>query len=204
MSLGHIGYMSLWTAACVYAVYLLIRDRTSFVVFRRAYYDYLFQGWKVATFGIACSAFVFLSPYMGDPTWDYIDGAFMSILTYITAPWCVAALYATLKRQAGWRVAYVAICAWLFTASWSYDGYLVLRDGVYPSTWRENLAASSVLYLAAGLFWNLAYDEHRGVMFGFMQEGWPQANASGHFRKLLWFAIPLMLLVAGVFVPFLW
>jgi len=204
MGMGHIGYMSLWIGICVYAIYLLIKHRTLFVIFRRAYYVYLLQSWKILTFGIAGSAFVFLAPYMGDPTWDGIDGAFMSVLTYITAPWCVAALYAALKGQSNWRVVYVAICAWLFTASWSYDAYFVLRDGVYPSTWCENLAASSVLYLAAGLFWNLAYDDHRGVMFGFMQEGWPQANASGHFRKLLWFAIPLMLLAAGVFVPFLW
>jgi hypothetical protein len=34
-------------------------------------------------------------------------------------------------------------------------GYLWMRDGHYPVTWWANLLASSVLYLCAGLFWNL-------------------------------------------------
>jgi len=33
----------------------------------------------------------------------------------------------------------------------------------------KNLVTSSVLYLAAELFWNVDYDESRGVIFGFMK-----------------------------------
>jgi hypothetical protein len=126
----------------------------------------------------------------------------MSILTFFISPWTVATLYLAIKRQVNWRVTYVAICAWLFTASWSYDIYLVIRDGAYPTTWDANLVASSVLYFAAGLFWNLEFDEHRGVIFGFMKEHWPQSRPHGDFKKLVWYALPFMLITAGVFIPF--
>lgn len=202
MNVFYMGYMSLWVTACLYATYLLIRYRTSFLIFRKMYYKYLFQAWKISTFFIALSAFVGLSPYTGDPTWDYIDASFMSILTFLTAPWSAGIIYLTIKRKVNAFVTYVAICAWLFSASWSYDGYLVIRDGDYPLTWSANLVASSVIYLAAGLFWNLDDDGHRGVIFGFMREDWLTSSASGSFKKLVWYAIPLMLIAAGVFVPF--
>ena len=202
MNVFDIGYMSLWVAACLYATYFLIRYRTSFVIFKKMYYKYLFHPWKISTFFIALSAFVGLAPYTGDPTWDYVDASFMSVLTFLTAPWSVGILYLTIKRKVNGSVTYVAICAWLFSASWSYDGYLAIRDGEYPLTWSANLVASSVIYLAAGLFWNLDYDEHRGVMFGFMREDWLTSSAGGNFKKLVWYAIPLMLIAAGVFVPF--
>jgi hypothetical protein len=56
----------------------------------------------------------------------------------------------------------VALCLWLFSASWSYDLYLLLRDGSYPVTWLANLFASSLLYLSAGLFWNLHWTARTG------------------------------------------
>ena len=202
MNRFYIGYMSLWMVACLYAIYLMMRYRKSFVLFRRDYYRYLFHVWKISTFLFALSAFIVLAPYTGDPTWDYIDASFMSILTYLTAPWSVATLYLTLKRNVNGYATYVAMCTWLFTASWSYDGYLVIRDGSYPSTWSANLMASSVIYLAAGLLWNLDYDDQRGVVFGFMKADWLKSNAGGNFKKIIWYAIPFMLIAAGVFVPF--
>ena len=72
-------------------------------------------------------------------------------------------LFAQLRRP--WTIVYVSVCVWMFSASWSYDGYLVLRDGAYPFTWLPNIFASSVLYLSAGLFWNLQWREGRGVHF---------------------------------------
>ena len=199
-----ISYMSLWIIACFYAFSLLIRHRESFVIFSKDYYSYLFHPWKLITFFIALSAFVVLAPYTGDPTWDYIDASFMSILTYLTAPWSIATIYLTIKRKVKWYVTYVAVCAWLFSASWSYDIYLVIRDGYYPITWHANLIASSVIYAAAGLFWNLDYAEERGVDFGFMRDDWLNSSSTGNFKKLFWYALPFIIIVAGVFVPFFW
>ena len=91
----------------------------------------------------------------------------------------------------------------MFSASWSYDGYLVLRDGTYPFTWLPNIFASSVLYLSAGLFWNLQWREGRGVHFGFTEPDWPAPLATPAFNRILWYALPFMILVAAMILPFL-
>ncbi len=129
-----------------------------------------------------------VAPYTGDPTWDYVDGFFMSVLCFSTAPWVVATLFLAVRRQVGWREVYVAICVWLFSASWSYDIYLVWRDGFYPNTWLANLFASSVIYLCAGLFWNLEWQANRGVIFSFMRPDWLLRTNESNFLKLIGYA----------------
>jgi len=97
----------------------------------------------------------------------------------------------------------VAICIWMFSASWSYDLYLILRDGAYPDTWFPNIFASSVLYVSAGLLWNLEWKEGRGVIFGFMEPSWPEVADNRVFRKIVWFALPFMALAAAMIIAFL-
>jgi hypothetical protein len=80
----------------------------------------------------------------------------MSVLAFTTAPWVVGTLYLGVQRRVSWAHVYIAICLWLFSASWSYDLYLVIRDGAYPNTWLANLFASSVLYMRWGLSKHLA------------------------------------------------
>jgi len=195
-------YIALWVTACVIALVLMCQNHKTIILFQKDYRDFLKIKWKLTTFFIATSAFVILAPYTGDPTWDYFDAAFMSILTFITAPWSVGTLFRFIKRQEKLKIAYIAVCAWMFSASWSYDIYLVFRDGVYPNTWLPNIFASGVLYASAGLFWNLEYREGRGVIFGFMENDWPNANGSTSFNKILVYAIPFMILAAAVFIPF--
>ena len=108
-----------------------------------------------------------IAPYTGDPTWDYFDALMMSVLTFTTAPWAVGTLYRALRRKADVAQAYVALCALLFSASWCYDIYLVFRDGIYPATWRANFAASSILYLLAGMLWSLEWRPARVSHWGY-------------------------------------
>lgn len=175
----------------------------SIILFQRNYWDFLKIKWKLVTFIIALSAFVILAPYTGDPTWDYYDAAFMSTLTFMTAPWSVGTLFRFIKRQERLKIAYIAVCVWMFSASWSYDIYLVFREGYYPSTWLPNIFASSVLYVSAGLFWNLEYRDGRGVIFGFMESDWPKVDGSVSFNKILLYALPFMILAAAIFIPFI-
>jgi hypothetical protein len=196
-------YMAGWGIACLVAVCLMIRHRSSIELFQARYWRFLFQGWKVISFIIAAVGLTVVAPYTGDPTWDYVDAAFMSILTFVTAPWAVGVLYLSLHRRAEVAQAYVAICVWMFSASWSYDLYLVFRDGAYPGTWLPNILASSVLYVSGGLLWNLDWKEERGVMFGFMDQSWPQATDTRVFRRIMWFALPFMLLAGAMIVAFL-
>jgi hypothetical protein len=82
--------------------------------------------------------------------------------------------------------------------------YLLWRDGMYPITWLANLFASSILYLLAGMLWNLEWRPGRGATFGFLEADWPNPALRGGFRRLLLYALPLMLLACALILPFLW
>ena len=97
---------------------------------------------------------------------------------------------------------FVALCLWMFVASWSYDLYLLIRDGYYPFTWLPNIPASSVLYISAGLLWNLDWRENRGVIFAFMEPDWPIPNTQASLSKVFWLALPLMILVTSLILGF--
>ena len=49
--------------------------------------------WKLFTFFVAGSTITFMGPYTIYAIWDSIEGAFMSILTFLTAPWAVGSIY---------------------------------------------------------------------------------------------------------------
>ena len=196
------SYISAWMTACLVAVILMVRNRGDIILLQKRYWKFLLIKWKLATFIIALAAFVFLAPYTGDPTWDFYDAAFMSVLTFMSAPWAIGILFRYINGREKTTIAYIAVCAWMFSASWSYDIYLVLRDGYYPVTWWTNILASSVLYFSAGLFWNLEYRKGRGVIFGFMAEDWPAGDADSSFNRVLLYALPFMILAGAVFIPF--
>lgn len=197
-------YLALWAGACVAAVAICVRDRRAFAFSHRAYWAFVFTPWKLATFCVAAAGLTLIAPYTGDPTWDYADALFMSVLTYASAPWAVGALYLAVRRRLPLKQAYVAACAWLFSASWSYDLYLLLRDGEYPFTWLANLFASSVLYVSAGLLWNLDWKEGRGVVFAFTESGWPAPGGPRTFARILWFALPFMVIATVAVLSFVW
>ena len=194
--------MTAWGLACLVAIYLMIRRRTAIGLFQPKYWRFLFQEWKVVTFLVAAVGLTLVAPYTGDYTWDYIDASFMSILAFATAPWAVGIIYKAAHGKATIVQVYVAICTWMFSASWSYDLYLVLRDGSYPFTWLPNIFASSVLYISAGLLWNLEWKEGRGVIFGFMEPDWPRVAHTRHFHKVIWFALPFMVLASALIMSF--
>lgn len=196
-------YIAAWVTACVIAIVFAVQNSHTIILFKKSYWDFLLVKWKLTTFIIATTAFVILAPYTGDPTWDYYDAAFMSILTFMTAPWSIATIFRFIKRKEKFTIVYIAFCAWMFSASWSYDIYLVIRDGFYPITWWSNIFASSVLYVSAGLFWNLEHREGRGVIFGFMTSDWPASNTGNGFNKILIYALPFMMLAAAAFLPFM-
>lgn len=197
------NYLIGYSVACVVAVVLMIRERDTLILLQEHYRHYISTPWKLVTFGIAASAMTIMAPYTGDPTWDYFDAAFMSILTYLTAPWAVGTLYLALDGKSKPAHTYIAVCVWMFSVSWSYDVYILIRHGYYPPTWWSNIILSSILYFAAGMMWNLQRKEGRGVIFGFMESGWPDLRHEIGFRQIMWFALPLMILVAAMIVPFI-
>ncbi len=179
------------------ALFLYLRDRRSFAISRPGYWRSLGEPWKLVTFAVAAAGLTLVAPYTGDPTWDYVDALFMSVLAFTTAPWATGALFLAFRRRIALQQAFVALCVWIFSASWSYDLYLVLRDGRYPDTWFANIPASSVLYVSAGLLWNLEWIPGRGAIFAFMRDDWPSPAADSRFSRIVWFALPFMLIAAA-------
>lgn len=197
------AYIAGWMTACLAALVLAVRQPAGFSITNRRYWHFLAEPWKVATFVAGTALITLVAPYTGDPTWDYVDGFFMSVLCFATAPWVVAVLFFAAQRQAAPVEVYVALCAWLFSASWSYDIYLVWRDGHYPLTWLANLFASSLIYLCAGLFWNLEWHPGRGVIFSFMRDGWPSRPEFSAPARFVLYALALALPALGAVWIFL-
>ncbi len=197
-------YAASWALVCLIAAGWLVARRRLVALFTRAYWRFLGAPWKLATFALAAAGLIVLGPYTGDPTWDWIDSSFMSALTFATAPWTVAVVWRAARGRASRAEAAAAVVVALFSAGWSYDAYLWWRDGYYPVTWLQNLFASSLLYAAAGLFWNLERAPDGTLLFAFTREPWPPATPAAGFREVAWPALVLMALVAAMVVPLVW
>lgn|GEM_PF-294806 len=203
MSKFHLIYLVIWGLNVVITLILSGVKRNSIVLFSREYQKFLFIPWKIFTFLVAFVGLNAVGPFTGDPTWDFATASFMSVLTYLTAPWVVGILYRVIFKQEYLWQAYIAVCLWMFSASWSYDLYLLIRDGYYPVTWSANLFASSILYLCAGLFWNLSFKSGRGVHFAFTEVEWPEGEKLQSFKIIFLYALPFMLLVSAMILYFL-
>jgi hypothetical protein len=205
------AYLAAWSVASALALVAIVRDPSAHAITRRDYWRWLLRPWKLATFAIAAGGMTLLAPRSGDPTWDRTDGAIMSVLAFATAPWSVGVLYRLARRRPlmpgpprTLARAYVAGCAWLFSAAWSYDGYLLLRDGQYPASWSGNLIVSSFLYAAAGIFWSLEARDGRPAL-AFTDDAWPSVTrASGGSAKLTLIGALIMVVVLALLSPFLW
>ena len=200
---GKGAYAALWVSACLVAICFYLTDRRAFPFSRREYPGFLLVPWKIVTFLIALAGMWAVAPYSGDPTWDRYDSVFMSVLAFAGAPWAVGALYRALKGKTPWRQTYVALCVWMFSASWSYDLYILLRDGRYPRQWFANIFASSTLYIPAGLLWNLVRVKEKGVVFAFMEEDWPRRPESQGFSDVFGYAVLFIAFVAWLTMYFL-
>jgi len=196
-------YVGVWGTACAVALALVLANPKAYSFTEPAYFRFLGAPWKLVTFAIAGFGITVVAPHTGDPTWDYYDAAFMAILTFLTAPWSVGALYLALRGRSGLRQAWVAACLWMFSASWSYDLYLLLRDGEYPNTWLPNIPASSVLYCSAGLLWNLDWRPGRGATFSFQEPDWPHMAPAADFSRVVWVALPFMAVAGACILYFL-
>lgn len=198
-------YITFWVTACLVAGILYFRERDAYAISRRAYWKSIAVPWKLVTFFLSATILTVIAPYTGDPTWDYPDSIVMSLLCYATAPWTVGVAYKVVMRQLPCRQAYVAGCTWMFSVSWIFDTYILIRDGHYTQLWWPNIFASSALYICAGLLWNLDWKPDRGTIFGFMEPDWPAVHSTGPvFHKIAWMALFFMLAVSLMILPFLW
>ena len=126
----------------------------------------------------------------------------MSLLTFLTAPWCLGMAYQVLAGRRPLRYLFVAAGLLLFSSSWFYDGYLLLRDGSYTTRWWSNLMLSPIIYVVAGLLWNLEARGRFWFRLGFFRSDWPARPVDTRFLPLLLVSIPLVLIAVFVLVAF--
>ncbi len=189
---------------CVAAVLIALRPQ-DFELFTHRYWRFLSRPWKLVTFAIATVVITAAAPYSGDPTWDRVDSVLISVAVFITAPWAVGAVYrAATVHKSGLRF-FVAATVF-FLPCWTYDAYILFRDGVYPPTWLSNLGLSGPICLLAGMFWNLDRHASESSMFTFRWAEWPPEQ-SGGFRSVAavgaLIAIPVVIAVAAFVVSYL-
>ena len=195
-------YVIAWTTVCAAGGYLVLAKRDELAKAYRGYFRFLTRPWRIATFLFAWISLAAVGRYANDPTWDDITSTFMSFLTFATAPWAVGVLYRAIfgiERRA--LFVFLAAVAWQVSASWSYDGYLLIRDGAYPLTWWSNMLASGLLYLGAGLMWNLTTTE-KSVTFAFTRTRWLH-ETNQKLSWLIWFVLPFALFFAKLMADLL-
>ena len=127
----------------------------------------------------------------------------LSVLTVATAWWSVGAAARVVRRARPVSHLVVALALTLFSSSWFYDGYLLLRDGAYSQRWLGNLMLSPTIYLCAGVVLNLELREGR-VALAFTRADWPrpvltqtrQTTQTAATWRLLLAAVPFVVVAA--------
>jgi len=198
-----IYYALIYSIAIFLCLLALIYKSKECSILSTDYFRFLLIPWKLVTFIVSACGIVVIAPWTGDPTWDYYDASLMSLLTYLTAPWSLGILYQTIFKRNFSLNTYIALCFWLLSASWSYDLYNYFKHGFYPESWFNNLLLSSVLYISAGLFWNLDWTPSKKVHFSFMVQEWPNNLNNKNFSRIILLAIPFMVIAAAIILFFL-
>jgi hypothetical protein len=197
-----IVYTACWVSFCLLALVILLKDRQRLLPEWRLYLRFLCMPWKLAIFLPALLFVTFAGHFTDDETWDIATGGGMSILTFLTAPWCLGLVYQVLKGKRAPQYLLVAIALCLFSSSWCYDAYLYLRDGHYTTRWLGNLILSPIMYVCAGLLWNLEAKNYFFATFSFLRSDWPMPPSNNSFRPLLPIAITLILFVGSMLISY--
>jgi hypothetical protein len=203
MSGGLRFYLFAWLTFCTIAFAVAVVKRKELSFLRPAYWKFLGKPWRLLAFALSGGCITLIGPYTTDPTWDWRDGLVMSVLTFFFAPWSLGTLYRYRKETPA--ALFVAVVVSLFSFAWSYDGYILLRDGGYPETWASNIPLSGAIYSAAGIFWSLTFAPGRGVFLAFQGENWPPASEGAVLRHVWVYLLPiavLMCALVGAFVRY--
>lgn len=197
-------YISLCLLFLFIGIYFSIKKIHDLEIFTKKYYIFLFKPWKFITFLIAFISFNIIAPFSGDLTWDFYTSSMMSIFTYLSAPWSVGIFYKFIKNKTSIKIFFIAIVMLFFSASWCYDWYLVIKYGTYPDTWFSNIYLSSIVYIAAGIYWNIEYREKKLITIAFLYDDWLHSNITNYSFKKIWWAILIITTpVAVLFLSFL-
>jgi hypothetical protein len=192
------AYLACWLLFCALAALLAakyvrvpLRDVRSF----------LLAPWKLALFVPGIVFVTLAGHFTDDETWDIGSGGIMSICTVLTAWWATGTFARVIRGRAPIVHVVIAIAVTLFSSSWCYDGYLLLRDGAYTQRWLGNLMLSPTIYLCAGVITNLEIQQGRlGVAW--TRDPWPAYVAPSRWWPLVLAAIPFVIIATYFLVGF--
>ncbi len=193
-----VKYLVFWLACCVLGLVIAIKD------VRPVWRDelaFLTVPWKLALFIPAIVFVTFAGRYTNDETWDTVCGGSMSLLTVLTSGWAVGTAYKVFSGERPASHLVVAVVVALFSSSWFYDGYLLLRDGAYTQRWFGNLRLSPIIYACAGTLLNLEV-RGKGLGFGPTRAEWPRPASTQSSWLLALASIPLVLIAAYILVAY--
>jgi hypothetical protein len=195
-------YVAGWVSFCLLAIGLASRDRQIRALRANDVVRFLSTPWKLALFVPAILFTTFAGHFTDDETWDVVSGGGMSVLTVLTAWWSVGTIARVVRRAAPARHLPFAVALTLFSSSWFYDGYLLLRDGAYTARWLGNLVLSPTIYACAGLVANLELRDGR-LSLAFTRSDWPRPmSPSPRAWPLLLASVPFVLVAAYFLVGF--
>jgi hypothetical protein len=203
-----VKYTVIWASFCLAALSILVWDWKRLLPEWREYWRFLCVPWKLCLFAPAFIFVTLAGRYTNDETWDFVTGSGMSLLTFLTAPWSIGLVYQVMIGRRPLRYLVVALALLFFSSSWFYDSYLLWRDGAYTRRWLGNLMLSPIIYLAAGMLWNLeAKDswklrDHWDFRFSFVRPDWPNRPVDTRFSPVILASIPFILIAAFVIVAF--
>jgi hypothetical protein len=199
-----VKYIAIWASFCLVAIFILVWDGKRLYLECSEYLSFLCVPWKLCLFVPALLFVSFAGRYTNDETWDVVTGSGMAILTFLTAPWSTGLIYQVVVGRRPLRYLIVAITLLLFSSSWSYDAYLLLRDGVYTPRWAGNLMLSPFIYVAAGLLWNLEakdswdFRDRWEFRLSFVRTDWPKRQVDTRFGPLALVSILFIVIAALV------
>lgn len=194
------GYVLAWSTFCLVALVIALRS----VRLRRAeVVAFLREPWKLAVFGPAVVFVTLAGRFTDDETWDVVSGGGMSVLTVLTAWWSVGTMARVVRGARPARQVFVALALTLFSSSWFYDGYLLLRDGAYSARWLGNLMLSPTIYLCAGVVMNLEIRD-RKLALAFTRSDWPRPppKRTGVTLSLALASLPFLAIAAYFLIGF--
>ena len=123
---------------------------------RKQYFGELLRPWKIISFLLALSYYIWGAYYYRCPTWDVPDSLIMSILTYVFAPGTVKEIiYLISKKPRFWSIKFLFCLVIIYAcASGSYELYNWWHLGYWPPpTYLPNLFYSIPVFVGAGIVW---------------------------------------------------
>lgn len=200
-------YLIFWLINCLITLFFIIKNKNKLLITSLIYINFLIVKWKIITIIFATIWVILTWIISKDPTWDIWISLWISFLYFYTSPYVIWIFY----RFFNWLYKdllnlYISIILLLFSSSWFYDWYnFIYLHWYYPETWISNFVFSIPIYIIAGMFWSLEYENWKWVFFSFQKKEWIEyISPKWSFKNLLIYILIIVFLLVYIFTYFLY